>query len=208
MKIGDATRAALLEHGLRIAKEKGLRGVGVRGVARAAGVNAGSFVYHFGGRDEFLTELVQGWYEPFAEKLEALAAEPGGTTYARLEKVLIAQARLIASESALIAHLVMDAAAGEPAARSFLLEVPARHPKLIIGLIQRAQRDGELIAGHPAHLGQFLIGSVWYPMLVVDGLLRDRDWIPAGLDELIALVRDPDAAVERLGWALAGLRAR
>lgn len=206
--MGNRTRAALIEHGLQAAKDRGLRGVVVREVARAAGVNPGSFVYHFGSRDEFLAELVGGWYEPLAAKLEELAADPKGRAIDRLRAVLTAQARLIAAESPLIAHLVMDAAAGEKAAREFLLRVPARHPRLILGLIKRAQREGDLRAGRPAHLGQFLVGSVWYPMLVFDGLLRERDWIPPELDELTALVRDPDAAVERLGWALAGLRAR
>ena len=52
------TRQKLLDTGLAIATEKGLRGLTVRELAAAAEVNLGSFVYHFGNRDAFIDELV------------------------------------------------------------------------------------------------------------------------------------------------------
>ncbi len=58
------TRQKLLDTGLAIATEKGLRGLTVRELAAAAEVNLGSFVYHFGNRDAFIDELVELWYAP------------------------------------------------------------------------------------------------------------------------------------------------
>lgn len=58
------TRQKLLDTGLAIATDKGLRGLTVRELAAAAEVNLGTFVYHFGNRDAFIDELVELWYAP------------------------------------------------------------------------------------------------------------------------------------------------
>ena len=52
------TRQKLLDTGLAIATDKGLRGLTVRELA-AAEVNLGTFVYHFGNRDSYIDELVE-----------------------------------------------------------------------------------------------------------------------------------------------------
>ena len=58
------TRQKLLDTGLAIATDKGLRGLTVRELAAAAEVNLGTFVYHFGNRDSYIDELVELWYAP------------------------------------------------------------------------------------------------------------------------------------------------
>ena len=63
------TRQKLLDTGLAIAADKGLRGLTVRELAAAAEVNLGTFVYHFGNRDAFIDELVELWYAPLYDEL-------------------------------------------------------------------------------------------------------------------------------------------
>lgn len=69
------TRQKLLDTGLAIATDKGLRGLTVRELAAAAEVNLGTFVYHFGNRDAFIDELVELWYAPLYDELKAVAAK-------------------------------------------------------------------------------------------------------------------------------------
>lgn len=69
------TRQKLLDTGLAIATDKGLRGLTVRELAAAAEVNLGSFVYHFGNSDAFIDELVELWYAPLYDELKAVAAK-------------------------------------------------------------------------------------------------------------------------------------
>ena len=52
-----STREHLLNTGAMIVGESGLRALTVRGLSLRAGTNTGSFVYHFGNREAFLTEL-------------------------------------------------------------------------------------------------------------------------------------------------------
>ena len=54
-----STREHLLNTGAMIVGESGLRALTVRGLSLRAGTNTGSFVYHFGNREAFLTELLE-----------------------------------------------------------------------------------------------------------------------------------------------------
>lgn len=73
MSSEKTTREQLLDQGMRLATEKGLRGLVVREVAAQAGANPGSFVYYFGTRERFIAELVERWYEPVYAQLKLVA---------------------------------------------------------------------------------------------------------------------------------------
>ena len=64
------TRQRLLAQGLTLASKVGLRGLSVRGLCQAAGINTGSFVYHFGNRERFAAELIEHWYAPLLGQLQ------------------------------------------------------------------------------------------------------------------------------------------
>ena len=122
MNTQNPTRQLLLEQGLRLCREKGLRGINVRELAASAGVNLGSFVYHFGNRERFLDELVELWYAPmFAAISRTTQAQEHQSAFARLQAVLEQIVTLAADNAALISHLLADALAGEPAAQRFAL---------------------------------------------------------------------------------------
>ena len=67
-------RQKLLDTGLAIATEKGLRGLTVRELAAAAEVNLGPSSTTSANRDAFIDELVELWYAPYDE-LKAVAAK-------------------------------------------------------------------------------------------------------------------------------------
>ena len=109
MNTQNPTRQLLLEQGLRLCREKGLRGIKVRELAASAGVNLGSFVYHFGNRERFLDELVELWYAPmFAAISRTTQAQEHQSAFARLQAVLEQIVTLAADNAALTdfcAHL-------------------------------------------------------------------------------------------------------
>jgi len=101
------TRQKLLDTGLAIATDKGLRGLTVRELAAAAEVNLGTFVYHFGNRDAFIDELVELWYAPLYDELKTVAAK--GTypcalaTFEATMEALIGLVRTAQAEGSLVA---------------------------------------------------------------------------------------------------------
>lgn len=206
------TRQLLLETGLSLAASKGLRGLTVREVASSAGVNLGSFVYHFGNREAFIQELVELWYAPVFAQLrqtaqggdavDPVAGKPP-SAFVRLQAVLQQLLSLISQNAPFVRHMLMDAMAGEEAARRFLGELPNRHPKLILALLVQAQMEGSVAAGDPLQMMIFIMMGCGVPLLVASSL--QGDWLPPQILLIKSLMADPQAAQQRLQWALKGL---
>ena len=205
-KPSNETRQLLLDQGLQLVASKGLRGLTVRELAARSGVNLGSFVYHFGQRERFIAELVERWYAPVYEQLRLAMQRPGqDSALARLRSALLQLIALMDLHAPFVSQLLLDALAGEAAAQQFLLTMPARHPKLMLELIAKAQQDGEVVAAPPLHLLVFLMSSVGLPLLLATGPLKDMDWLPAAALPWQQHLATSDAARERLDWALRGI---
>lgn len=196
--VGTGTRDLLLNTGLGLARDSGLKGLSIRSIAAAADVNLGSFVYHFGTRDAFVYELVERWYAPLFADLQLSAAGPDS-----LRLVLLQLARWVAANGRFLAFLLRDASAGEIGVQRFLATMDQRHIALLLGLIGQGQREGRLRPGEPTLQLMFLMGSLVLPILMVQGLQGVGP--KAFVARLQQLARDEQAIELRLDWALRGL---
>jgi AcrR family transcriptional regulator len=200
---GDQRRR-LLRAGLAIARRNGLRALSVRGVAARAGANLGSFVYHFGTREAFVTELIESWYAPFYERLRS-AAEAQGPALERLRHLALQLADFVSDHRQFVGQVLMDAAAGEKPARAFVQSLSQRHPLLLLRAIDDAQAAGALRREDPVNILLFLFGGLVLPTLFVTGLAR-AGILPRELGpQLLARAEDRAALAARLDWALRGL---
>jgi AcrR family transcriptional regulator len=201
---GPDSRARLLRAGRALAQRDGLRALSVRGVAARAGVNLGSFVYHFGTREAFVTELIESWYAPFYAQLQA-AAQAQGPALDRLRQLAWQLIEFVAEHRRFVGQVIMDAAAGEKPARAFVQSLSQRHPRLLLQAIGEAQQAGALSRVPPVNALLFLFGSLVLPVLFVTGLGR-AGILPRELGPLLEVqALDRDAVAARLDWALRGL---
>ncbi len=198
------TRERLLRAGLALARQKGLRATTVRAVAAEAGANLGSFVYHFGSREAFLQALIERLYAPLFERLR-LDAAGAASPLQRLRSVMLQLVGWLVEQREFLAHLVLDASAGEAAARGFLQSMDQRHPAIILALIGEAQQARELCRDDPLHQMLFLMTTLAAPVLLFQ-LVGQRAMAPAALAQALARFTVEPALVEkRLDWALRGL---
>lgn len=199
-----ASRDKLLKEGLAIARRSGLRAVTVRGVAARARVNLGSFVYHFGSRDVFVAELLERWYAPLMSEMQ-IAVDVDRPPLERLREMLLQFVDWVRANNAFIAHIVMDAASGESAARKFVASLEQRHPALILQAITAAQAAGELRRENPLHVLLFLMSTLALPAVLFHGVgvgqLFPRDFALA----IGPLTIERAPIEQRLSWALQGL---
>ncbi len=202
-----ATRALLLDTGLQLVRSKGLRGLVVRELAQASGVNLGSFVYHFGTRERFINELVERWYAPLYAALQQVAQAAHPSAYARLHATLRELVQLIAAHAGFAHHVFADAMEGEPAAHAFLLSLRERHPRLLLALVQQAQAEGSLPPVPPLQLLMYLMSAANGPLLVAAALL-EKNWLPPIASPFLQAATTPQLALQRLEWALAGVRLK
>lgn len=201
------TRDRLLAAGQALARRQGLRALTVRAVAARAEVNLGSFVYHFGNRERFIGELIEGWYAPLFSQLQ-LDADAGASPLAALRAALLHLVDWLAGHRAFVAQLLLDAAAGERAAQRFLRTLDTRHPALLHTLVQRAQAAGALQPGDAWHQLMFVMSTLALPLLLLQ-VAGTRPAAPSALLQTLgALAADPQAVRQRLDWALAGLAPR
>jgi AcrR family transcriptional regulator len=199
------TRALLLEHGRRLARRSGLRGLTVRGLCKAAGVNPGSFVYHFGTRDRYLAELIEQIYAPLFARIQADFAQVG-SPLERLRAMLLDLLRFVADSGALLSQFVMDGFAGERAVVAFLRGLGMRHPQLLLRCIVEAQAAGQLQRVPPDHQLMFLMAATGMPA-ILQGMIAGRAVLPQLIRTAFArYAADPAAVAQRLDWALQGLR--
>jgi len=199
-----SARERLLRVGARQARRAGLRLLTVRGVCQEAGVNLGSFVYHFGSRDAFISELIEHWYAPLLERLTATVDEEQ-PPQRRLRALLLQLGDWASINSRFITHMLIDAAAGEAAAQRFVRTLADRHPALILRVVAEAQRAGTLARGEPLNVLLFLMGAIALPILLADRLAEAR-LTPAQLTRALGrFARERRHREQRLDWALAGL---
>jgi AcrR family transcriptional regulator len=199
-----ASRDKLLKEGLAIARRSGLRAVTVRGVAARARVNLGSFVYHFGSREAFIAELLERWYAPLMSGMQ-IAVDVDRPPLERLRDMLLQLVDWVRANNGVIAHIVMDAASGESAARKFVASLEQRHPALLLQAITAAQAAGELRRENPLHVLLFLMSTLALPAVLFHGVgvgqLFPRDFAQA----IGPLTIERGPIEQRLGWALRGL---
>jgi TetR/AcrR family transcriptional repressor of nem operon len=175
-RAASKTRARILACGRRIVARSGLRGLTVRGVAAQAKVNLGTFVYHFGTRDEFVAELMESWYAPIYSQLLTLSADEQSPPLQRIRRFLVQLAAFMAENRGFVRNTMIDAAGDDMAAVRFVKSLLERHPLLLFRLIQEAQQAGDLPQGDPLKMGIFLFGatlfpSIWLGVLMPDALL-------------------------------------
>lgn len=201
------TRSLLLQHGLQLMRERGLRQLTVRGVCQRAGVNPGGFVYHFGNRQQFVSTLLELWYAPLYQQLQD-SLQQQGAPLSRLSAMLLQLAAFVNGEDGIISQLLLDAGSGEAAAMEFIRSLPPRHPQLLLQCLKEAQQAGELCVAPPLHQLMFLMSALGFPVLLQQ-LNSGKNILPELLQQaLVRYAAAPEHLQQRLNWALKGLSAR
>ncbi|MDE2400813.1 MAG: TetR/AcrR family transcriptional regulator [Burkholderiales bacterium] len=200
----ESTPDRLLQAGLSRARADGLRKLTVRSIAQDAGVNLGSFVYHFGSRDAFIAQLIEHWYAPLMARTQSMLALLG-TRPLTLKDLVLDLIDWVLQERQFIGHLVMDAASGEHAAQAFLRGCGDRHPALLLAAIEAAQHAGQVRAEDPRHVLLFLVSAIGLPVLLLESL-GGRHILPTELvDAFETFSLEREHVAKRLDWVLQGL---
>lgn len=196
---------ALLDAGAALLPSLGCRGLSLRAVADHAGVNVGMFHYHFRSKDNFLRSLLQQTYERVFEPLSAVAAQ-AGSALQRLRGALVVIGRFLREHGAMVGRIWADAGSGELVAREFLQANAPRHLGLLLGLMDEAERAGDIAPMPPLRRFTFVMGSVAGPVLIA-ARVADLGIAPSFIAPQIGPQVLSDEAIEaRADLAIAALR--
>lgn len=196
---------ALLAAGRALYPERGAAGLSVRALAEHAGVNLGMLHYHFRTKDVFLRTLLQQFYEDMFAPLSSLARQEG-PPLARLRGALLFIGCFARDHSAVLGRVLADASSGDAVAREFLQANAPRHLRLLMALMDEAERAGEIVPLPALQRFVFVMSGVVLPALVVPRLAA-LDIAPPGVrDQIVPQVTSDAAIAQRVDLALAALR--
>ncbi|HTH79754.1 MAG TPA: TetR/AcrR family transcriptional regulator [Ramlibacter sp.] len=166
---GRNIEQALLKSGRKLYAQRGASGLAVRALTEHARVNLGMFHYHFRTKDEFLRQLLSGWYEEMFGALASHARQDGPPLH-RLQDALLFLARFARDNRPILSRVLMDAASGNAVAAQFLRDNAPRHLALLLALMDEAERDGLVIKMPPMQRFAFVMGAVGMPILIAPAL--------------------------------------
>jgi AcrR family transcriptional regulator len=184
-------RSALLERAERTVRERGVRALSLRELAREAGVSHGAPRRHFPDRAALLDALAATGFERLARELERAVAAAGPDADGRLHALAQAYVGFATRDAALL-ELMFATKLREGAD-----DVAAADRSLAIALavVASAQLAGELVAGDAIQITQYVFATM-------HGLATMANGGMLGDDDVEAVVTD---TVQRL---MTGLRPR
>lgn len=196
---------ALLSSGRALYPLGGCAGLSVRRVAEHAGVRPGLFHYHFQSKQAFLSAVLQELYEDAFAALSAAAAAPGPAVD-RLGAVLRLLGELLREQGAVIGRIVIDLTQGEPAVADFVRANAPRHLALLAGLMDEAERAGQIRPMPPLQRMAFVMGAVAAPLIVGRGLLALLPEHPLLANRIVPDMLSAAATAVRVELVLGALR--
>ena len=191
----------LLRSGRKLYAQRGAAGLAVRALTQHARANLGMFHYHFRTKDEFLRQLLSGWYEEMFEQLSGHVSQDGPPLH-RLHEALFFLACFVRDNRAMLSRVLMDAAAGNAVCAQFLRDNAPRHLALLLALMDDAEKQGLIVATPLLQRFIFIMSAVAMPVLVAPSL-HSLGVAPKVLGtQMQAQVMSDDAIRQRIGLVL------
>lgn len=161
----------LIDAARELLPRTGFSGLGVREVARRAGVNPGMFHYHFKSREAFVRRVFDELYGDFLSSFRGAAKGPG-TPRERLRAVLVAYALFARRNRTLYSMMVRELLNGEPGMVAFARDRFPEHAGALAELMAECRRAGVVRDLPTPTLCMFAMGSMGLPNVAATGLER------------------------------------
>jgi AcrR family transcriptional regulator len=172
-------RTALLAQAERTVRERGVRALSLRELAREVGVSHAAPRRHFPARQALLDALAHDGFERLGAELRSAVDGAGEDFQARLQATAAAYVRFATRDAALL-ELMFAGKHGEPSGE--LNEVAERAFSVMLELIEQGQAEGALERGEPERVGLVLFATIQGIAALVTGGMVDAEQ----LDELVA----------------------
>ncbi len=142
-------RATLIETGLHLIEEKGVRAFTLREIGSLAGVSRSAAYRHFADKADLLAAISEAGFKDFGDALDKARRATAGSFSARLEAMALAYVRFAYKHRAHYEVMFGDATTpeGEYSARAF---------RILEETIREGQEAGEIRTGDSVQLARML----------------------------------------------------
>ncbi|WP_179963588.1 TetR family transcriptional regulator [Mycobacterium marseillense] len=168
----DRTRRRILDAAAEVFLARGYGGAGLRDIAAAAKMQAGSLYYHFASRDELVTEVLRVGQDLISQAVSERLTEllPGANDLDRLRAVMRAHVESLAAEGKYTAAAMRLLGTVPPEIHQQQLDAARSYGNLWRDLIAAAQSSGVVRPDlSPGAMRMFIIGALnsipdWYQL--------------------------------------------
>jgi len=181
-------RWALLQAASLLLEREGTAGVGLRAIARLAGVSPAAPYRHFPERESILAALAEEGLVALGDRMAAAAREDGEPVAAL--RAIAGTYVALAAERPHLYRLLFGPEVADKSRHPAVREAGLRAYQVLIDAIAAGQRSGAVRAGDPRELAVGHWAAVHgIALLMIDGLLAERVEAaggPAALGRLVA----------------------
>jgi AcrR family transcriptional regulator len=142
-------RAALIEAGLKVIEEKGVRALTLREIGTRAGVSRMAAYRHFANKADLLFAISEAGFEQFGEALESAKRQAGDSFEERMHAMALAYVRFASEHSAY--YQVMFQPEGEHVQRG---EAAARGFRILEQTVREGQQSGDVMPGDSVEIAR------------------------------------------------------
>lgn len=146
-EVKQITRERLLDQGVTLLMEMGYHGTGLQDLLHSVGVPKGSFYNYFASKEEFGTEVIQHYIEPFIRLLEGYLQRPdlsaAGALQAYFDELIGELGRRNFVGGCLLGNLIGEIGDTSDLCRDALKVAVHRYRDTLAQGIARAQREGD-----------------------------------------------------------------
>lgn len=195
----------LIKTGLEMLPETGVTHMNVREVVQRAQVNLGMFHYHFKTKDAFVRIILQEIYEQmFASIVHVL--DDQASAIDNLRRVLTTLARFARDNRRTLLSMILDLKSNEPLTLEFVSANFPRHLLLIRQLVEKGQKEGQIVPLPVPMITAFIAGGVAMPSLI-GGTITDLHLEHIALIKPMveAAILSDEAIDQRIRMALKGV---
>jgi AcrR family transcriptional regulator len=158
----DARRTVILDSAVRAMNDRGLRGAGMRDIARAAGLSTGNLYYYFRNKEELVYACQDRAVDQLLDVLAS--ARPRPDAEERLDALIDGHLRVVMAGGASL-HLELDALP-KPLFKK-IVQKRDKYERGVRDLISEGQREGAVRAGEAKLQAFVLLGALnwvarWY----------------------------------------------
>ena len=169
-------RAALIENGLKIVEEKGVRALTLREIGSLAGVSRMAAYRHFANKHDLICAIAEAGFHEFADAL-ATATQSAAPDFGSRMSAMFAAYLKFAREHRAYYDVMFDAEELGDETQAPRDSEGARAFAILAGTIREGQESGDVREGDPDALARF----VWSTVHGISTLHFDQD---AGFMEL------------------------
>ncbi|WP_227435709.1 TetR/AcrR family transcriptional regulator [Methylobacterium sp. W2] len=188
----EQNRHKVLDTAATLFRERGIAGIGIADLMKAAGLTHGGFYRQFRSKDDFVVEAVRRAYEMSSQDIrERISAETGDAFAALVRYYVSEQHRDNPGVGCSLATLAIDAArSDDPNLRSFFGTIVSGYLDLLVAIMPGADATDKRSAAVAA-LSE-MVGAVILSRVVPDPALS-REILGRVADDLLAAAcHEPD----------------